>query len=169
MNKTMKIILAVVVVMVIAIPLVINIGVRQMGRHFVHDQPSTPEYYQHIQNRVSFSVQSRGEVFDSVLNNWLKQHPPYGHYDSIGTTRFRYDTCRCDCLPLKRWIYFPASPKEIYLITYDYGDIRSGIIDIVYQYRDSTWSCQKSSSFDSTEKARIENRLENEIVKKLNL
>jgi hypothetical protein len=169
MNKTLKIVLIVLVSIAVATPIVISVFIHEVGRNYVHDQPSTPEYYEHIQNRISFSATSRGDLFDSQLITWLQQNPPYGHYDSVGTVNFRYDSCHCDCFPFKRLIYFPDSPKEIYLITYEYGEIRSGIIDIVYQYRNDGWSCRKTSQIDSAEKIRIKSRMEYEIVKKLNL
>jgi len=168
-NKQLKITLLAIFVIGILVLLYIFITFRQIGKNFVHDKIASPEYYQHIQNRISFAAKLRGEKFDSLLNSFLSQNPQYVRNDSIGTGNFNGDTCDCNCLPFKKLIYFPDSPQELYLVTYEYGNIEGGFIDIVYQYRDSSWTCRKSSQFDSTEKKRIEKRFENDIVRKLKL
>jgi hypothetical protein len=167
LNKLLKVIFIVILIIGVLGPILFFVELRSMGRNFVHDRPASPAYYEHIQKRILFPAAFRGEKFDSMLNTFLQENPKYARHDSIGTGNFMHDSCLCDCLSFQKTVYFPDSPQEFYVITYDRGEMQGGIIDIVYQYRDSSWKCLESSWLDSLERVRIENRFKNEIIRRL--
>ena len=140
-----------------------------MGTNFVHNEPASTEYYNHVANRISFTTKFRGDKFNSLLDTFLKRNPQYVYSDS--SNFFGYDnTCTCDCLPLNKIIYFNDSPKEAYQITYDHDTMYAGgagIIDIVFLSKNDKWVCTKSSTFDSIEKSRIEHRFDSTILEKI--
>jgi hypothetical protein len=168
MKSAIKIILFVIVITGLGIFIMYFVVLYRMGTNFVHDKPASPEYYDHVANRVSFSARYRGEKFDSLLEAFQRKNPAYLLPDSISPLSLGgSESCNCDCLPFRREIYFPSRPREVYLITFEYGDIEGGIIDIVYAGKGNGWKCIKSSKLDSTGKKRVEDRLESEIIKKL--
>ena len=140
-----------------------------MGHNFVHDEPASPEYYNHVANRIYFTTKYRGDKFNTLLDSFLKRNPQYVYSDT--SNFFGYDNnCSCDCLPFNKIIYFKDSPREAYQITYDHDTMYAGgagIIDIVFLSKNDKWVCTKSSTFDSTEKSRIEQRLDTAILEKL--
>lgn len=169
MEKVIKFFFTSIVIIGVVL-LVLYFGfIYLMGHNFVHDKPASEEYYNHVANRIYFTTKYRGDKFNNLLDTFLKNNPQYVFSDT--TNFFPYDnSCSCDCLPFTKIIYFNNSPKEAYQITYDYDTMYAGgagIIDIVFLSKNDKWICKKSSSFDSTEKTRIENRLDTAIIKKL--
>ena len=140
-----------------------------MGHNFVHDKAASPEYYNHVANRIYFTTKYRGDKFNILLDSFLKVNTQYVFADT--TNFFPYDdSCNCDCLPFSKIIYFDSLPREAYQITYDYDTMYAGgagVIDIVFLSNDYKWVCTKSSKFDSTEKNRIKIRLDTAILEKL--
>lgn len=141
-----------------------------MGKNFVHDRPASEEYYQNISNRIYFTTKFRGETFDTLLTKFLKSNSQYSPPDSINPHYIWNSGCDCDCLPLEKFVYFENPPKEIYYLTYDHDSMQAtgaGVIDLIFLLKNKQWSCIKTSTLDSTEKARVESRLSVEILNKL--
>jgi hypothetical protein len=171
MTNTTKFILVTAIVIIVGVPLLFTVFIHQLGENFVHDKPASQEYYNNIDNRIYFTTKYRGDEFDTLLNKFLKTNPQYLLSDSMASNMPGSDSCDCDCLPLKKFIYFNDSPKEVYYVTYDLDTMYAagaGVIDIVYAYKKDNWICEKSSKLDSTELARIETRFDTAILKKIN-
>ncbi|HMG81548.1 MAG TPA: hypothetical protein VK559_00805 [Ferruginibacter sp.] len=171
MTNTTKFMLVTVIAIIVGAPLLFMVFIHQFGENFVHDKPASQEYYDNINNRIYFTTKYRGEKFDTLLNKFLKTNPQYLLSDSMASNMRGSDSCNCDCLPLKKFIYFNDSPKEVYYLTYDLDTMYaegSGVIDIVYAYKNGKWVCEKSSKFDSLEMIRVETRFDTAILKKIN-
>lgn len=144
--------------------------IYSMGKNFVHDQPASEEYYQNISNRIYFKTKYRGDKFDTLLQIFLQTHPMYAVPDSVNPRFIGDSSCDCNCFSLERYVYFNNSPKEIYYLTYSTDTMYAtgaGVIDIIYLFKNEEWSCLKTSRLNSTEKARIKNRLDTAILQKL--
>ena len=147
----------------------VYIFIYSLGKNFVHDQPASQEYYQNISNRIYFTTKYRGEKLDTLISVFVKNNSQYSLPDSINPESIG-NNCNCDCLPFKRSIYFDNLPKEIYYLTYNYDTLyaaNSGVIDIIFSFKNKKWACFKTSKLDSTEKERVENRFDTAILDKL--
>jgi hypothetical protein len=146
------------------------IFINSVGRNFVHDRPASDEYYQNISNRIYFTTKYRGDKFDTLLSKFLQKNSQYSLPDSIHPQLIGDSNCNCNCLPLQQFVYFDNLPNEIYYLTYDHDTMYAagaGVIDIVFSFKNKEWACTKTSKLDSTEKARIENRLDTAVLNKL--
>ena len=171
MTKFFRHLIIVICIVGVAIVFAYYMLIYSLGRNFVHDKPASDEYYQNISNRIYFTTKYRGDKFDTLLSAFLKSYPVYSLPDSINPQFIGDNSCDCDCLPLKQYIYFAKPPKEIYYLTYDHDTMYatgSGVIDIVFSFNNNEWSCAKTSTLDSIAKARIEDRLDTAILQKLN-
>jgi hypothetical protein len=169
MEKALKVILIIISILGITAVGLYYYFIYSMGHNFVHDKAASPEYYDHMANRIYFTTKYRGDKFDSLLNDYFKANPQYNYPDSANPLLFT-DSCDCNCLPLRKIIYFNSPPKEAYQITYDLDTMYAGgagVIDIVFISKDNQWICIKSSKLDSLQKARVKTRLDTAIIEKL--
>jgi len=170
MSKFLRLLIIIICIIGIAGGAGYFILIYSMGKSFVHDQPASEDYYQNISKRIYFKTRYRGDKFDTLLSNFLRTNSQYSLPNAINAQYIGGSTCNCDCLPLKQFVYFDTLPKEIYYLTYDYDTMYAtgaGVIDIVFSFNNKEWSCLKTSKLDSTEKERIENRLDKEVLNKL--
>ena len=144
-------------------------AIYSMGKNFVHEP--LPEVHSNeapaksMPNRATFPTTYSKLGLDTTLGKYLSQHPLYRLPDTVNLPA--PVECGCDCGDFDQKIYFDAKPREIYVVTYSVGETTAGVIDVVFTFKNAQWTCSKSSYLDSTEKARIINRLEREVLSKM--
>lgn len=169
MRKMLTYIIVAVLFGIIAFKLIVYFFILEMGNNFVHDAPASQEYYDHVSKRIHFKTKFSGDDFDQSLDSFLAINDTYTIKDNSIFFKRKGD-CNCDCFTLQKTIYFNRPPEEAYVISYDAGKNnanQSGIVDIVMVQVDSNWVCVKTSQLDSSAKQRIRQRLDTEIVTRL--
>jgi hypothetical protein len=162
------IIITIVLAIVVAV-IAFFVLIRQVGKNFVHETSSATHSNaapaESLPNRISFPAHYTGMELDSLLDKFIINHPEYRLPDTIGLPQ--PVECGCDCPGFIKKVYFDNKPREVYEITFQYGDIKEGIIDVVFMYKNGRWTCSKSAYLDSSQQARIRNRLQNEVLNTL--
>lgn len=156
----------VVVLAVIGIPYLIH----QMGHNFVHEAPpathSNAAPATSRPNRIEFPANYTGIELDSLLDKFFIQHPEYRLPDSIALPQ--PIECGCTCPGIVKKFYFNKKPREVYVITFpEHGDIKEGVIDVVFMYKNGQWKCSKSAYLDSSQQTRVRNRFQTEVLSML--
>jgi hypothetical protein len=139
--------------------------VYSFGNSFMKSYRYTDAKYFHIANRLKFNVPYKGEILDSLLISNAKTDTSYTIHENLTADETPDSSahCWCYCGNYTTTLKF-NNPKEIYLVTYDFGEHTVGI-DWVIQFKNSKWTCHPTSKLDSTQKNRIENRFKSIVAK----
>ncbi len=144
--------------------------IYSFGHSFMKPGRYTDAEYFHIKNRISFNVAYRGEILDSLLVNLAKRDSScYTIHENLSPDEMPDSSshCWCYCGNYTETLKFATDPKEIYLVTYDQGG-RSVGIDWILQFKNNKWKCHPTSTLDTIEQQRVENRFKT-ILKKFPL
>ena len=158
-------IIFIIVLAVIGIPYLMH----QMGHNFVHEAPpathSNAAPATSLPNRIEFPANYTGIELDSLLDKFFIQYPEYRLPDSIALPQ--PIECGCDCPGIVKTVYFNKQPREAYRFFFQYGDIKEGIIDVVFMHKKGQWNCSKSAYLDSSQQTRVRNRFQDEVLSML--
>ena len=165
--KTLRDILIFIGLLGLGLLIYFLIGLEEGARSFSHSGSS--DDYDKIKNSISFKTHFSSEKLNNALDSVLVNNPQYRLPYSINESALDSIGCIGDSQQYKQVIYFNKQPKELYFITFDYDYMPDdeGIIDIIFSYKNNQWICTKSSTLDSMEQARILNRFDTAILRKL--
>jgi len=129
-------------------------------------EPASPEYYQYVQNRLTFStIACNAPQWDTIhrrINAFFYQNPQYVPHDSIAISVTK---CMGGCSYTNKLIYFESEPIEVYEVHFDMSP--PNYIDKVYNLEQNSFVEYETMNLDSIEKKRIKDRIKSDILNRI--
>jgi len=169
MSKSLKIIIwcitSVVIIGVIFYTISYIVFFNSFGKNFVGEKD--PKYLEYVSDRINFGTVRCDNLlqWDTIqyrINNYFNKNPQMVPPDSLGI-----EVMSCNgCAVIQKSIYFDNGLTEIYIVNFDMASFN--YIDDIFQVKNGQLINIKTTTLDNEEKERVRNRLQNEMLDKIN-